>query len=298
MTGELAALAAAVGWALSSVLIKTATPRVRALKINAVYVWAAMVSGVIVAAAVGELDDAFAIPGGTSALLVGGAVIGAAGDLVFLRGITIHRVGPVFTSATSLFVLLSVLGGWLLLGDDVPAAAAVGGAVIVAGIYLINAEPRRDGEGRQAGVRGLITALRGAPIWAAGAAVAWSASVLMTDEALRDADPVAANALAHLATGAGYLVLAALLPALRPTGIARGDRLRVAASGLLVAGSVLAFLFALELSTASATAMISSSSPLFLVPLAWLFLKERFSRRTALGMALCIGGVFAVVSTM
>lgn len=297
MTGELAALAAAAGWAISSVLIKTATPRVRALKISAVHVWATMIGGVIVAAAVGELDDAFAIPGRASALLVGGALIATAGDLVFLRGITIHRVGPIFTSATSLFVLLTVLGGWLLLGDDVPAAAAAGGAVIVAGIYLINSEPRRDGENRQGGMRGFATALLGAPIWAAGAAVAWSAHVLMIDAALRDADPVAANALAHLATGAVYLVLAVLMPAIRPTGIVGADRLRLGASGLLYTGGALAFLFALELSTASVTAMLSSSSPLFVVPLAWLFLKERFSRRSALGMALCIGGVFAVVST-
>ena len=87
--GDFAALAGALGWAVSGVLIKSATVRVRAVKINVVYIFLTASLGLIVAAAAGQFEDVFTINRGDSALLLGGAVVGTTGDLALFRSITI-----------------------------------------------------------------------------------------------------------------------------------------------------------------------------------------------------------------
>lgn len=297
MSGELAALAAALGLALSSVVVKAATPRVRAIKINAVYIWITAGVALVVAALAGQMDAMFSIPARSAALLAGGAIIATTGDLALLRAITMREVGPAYTAATSLFVLFSVLGGWLLLGDEVSVSAWTGGAVIVAGVYLTNVNRAGDARLSLAVPKTFRDLTHSPAMFPAIAALLWTIAILMTDRGIDDADPIAANALANLAPAAVYAVWATVAASARPSGIEGLDKLRVGVSALLLAAAILSFMFALKLSTASTTAILLSSSPLFVVPLAALFLQERITRRVLAGVALCVGGVFAVVGT-
>jgi transporter family protein len=290
--GELAALGGALGWAISGVIIKSATIRVRAVRINAIYVFIGAGMGLIAVALAGTFDEIFEISGRDAALLMGGALIGSTGDLAILRSITIGDVGRNFTTATAMFVLLSTFGGWLILDENVATFAWTGGILILTGVYLTNV----TGEQRLSRPTfGGLGDLLSAPVLAVFAGSVWAISLLMYDEGLVANDVFAANVLAHVVIVALYLLAVAVWAPARPLPIKREDGTRVLISGLFLGVALISFIIAVDRSDASSTAILISSSPLFIVPLSVIFLGEKLTRRSAQGVAITLAGVFMVV---
>ncbi len=297
-SGDFAAIAGALGWAISGLLIKSATVRVRALKINAVYIFLTASLGLIVAAAAGQFEDIFSIERGDSALLLGGAVVGTSGDLALFRSITIGELGRNFTTATAVFVLASALGGWLILDESVSGYAWIGGLLILLGVYLTSVPAGAFKNGFSEIVPDSWRSWRyafSAPVFAIMAGILWMASLLMIDRGIAGHDAIAANGLSNLAPLVIYAAIVLVWAPARPLPMARADGLRVVTAGLLFGASILSFLFALELSDASSTAILVSSSPLCLVPLSVIFLRERLTSRATAGLGLTLAGVFLVV---
>ena len=294
-SGDFAALAGALGWAVSAIFIKSATVRVRALKINAVFIFLMASLGLIVAAAAGQFEDVFSIDRGDSALLLGGAVVGTTGDLALFRSITIGDLGRNFTTATAVFVLASAFGGWLILGESVSGYAWSGGMLILLGVYLTSVPPGAFNNGFGKIVADSWRDALSAPVFAIAAGLLWMASLLMIDEGIAEHHAIAANGLSHLAPLVIYAAIILIWAPARPLPMARADGLRVIAGGLIFGASMLSFFFALELSDASSTAMLVSSSPLFLVPLSVIFLREQLTSRATAGLGLTLAGVFLLV---
>ena len=291
--GELAALGGALGWAISGVIIKSATVRVRAVRINAIYVFIGAVMGLIAMIAAGTFDEIFEISGRDAALLMGAALIGSTGDLAILRSITIGDVGRNFTTATAMFVLLSTFGGWLILDENIATFAWAGGILILAGVYLTNITGKeRLSRPTFSGLGDLLSA----PVLAVFAGSVWAISLLMYDEGLVANDVFAANVLAHVVIVALYLLAVAVWAPARPLPIKREDGIRVIVSGLFLGAALISFVVAVDRSDASSTAILISSSPLFIVPLSVIFLGEKLTRRSAQGVAITLAGVFMVVA--
>ena len=291
--GELAALGGALGWAISGVIIKSATVRVRAVRINAIYVFIGAVMGLIAMIAAGTFDEIFEISGRDAALLMGAALIGSTGDLAILRAITIGDVGRNFTTATAMFVLLSTFGGWLILDENIATFAWAGGILILAGVYLTNITGKeRLSRPTFSGLGDLLSA----PVLAVFAGSVWAISLLMYDEGLVANDVFAANVLAHVVIVALYLLAVAVWAPARPLPIKREDGIRVIVSGLFLGAALISFVVAVDRSDASSTAILISSSPLFIVPLSVIFLGEKLTRRSAQGVAITLAGVFMVVA--
>ena len=301
-SGDFAALAGALGWAIAGLIIKTATIRVRALKINAVFIFLSASLGLIVAAAAGQLDDMFSIGRGDSALLLGGAVIGTLGDLALFRSITIGELGRNFTSATAVFVLASALGAWLILGESVSGYTWAGGMLILFGVYLTNIPAGAFGNAITSAINTGLSAMApsswrdalSAPVFAVAAGLLWAGSLLMYDKGIVGHEAIAANGLSHLAPLVIYAVIVLAWAPARPLPMAREDGVRVVVAGLLFGASILSFIFAIQLSDASSTAILVSSSPLFLVPLSVIFLRERLTRRAITGLVTTLAGVVLV----
>lgn len=290
--GELAALGGALGWAISGIIVKSATVRVRAVRINAIYIFIAAGMGLIAAAIAGTFDEIPGISGRDAALLMGGALIGSTGDVAILRSITIGDVGRNFTTATATFVLLSTLGGWLILNENVAAFAWAGGALIMIGVYLTNVTGDiRINRPSFSGLSDLLSA----PVLAILAGSTWAISLLMYDEGLKANDVFAANVVAHIVVFALYATAVIFWAPARPLPIKREDGIRIFISGLFLGGALISFIIAVDRSNASTTAILISSSPLFIVPLSVIFLGEKLTRRSAQGLAVTLVGVFMVV---
>ncbi len=111
--------------------------------------------------------------------------------------------------------------------------------------------------------------------------------------------------LAALRVTIGGLTLALLLrfqtrrsalePAARPLW-RRQDHLRAFGCGLVVAACIATQFLGTNLVSAHDAALLTTITPIFVVPLAWALLRERPQRRVALGMLVALIGVGVVVS--
>jgi drug/metabolite transporter (DMT)-like permease len=306
LAGRFSALAGAIGWATSGVIIKTVPPAVSAVQISAVYSWVALAMVLPVVALAGRLDELAALPARSIGFLIGASALYTVSDLAFLRLLAMGAVGWTFVTTTSLFILFSIVAGIVLLGDSVTWTASAGAAAIVGGIYLLNrrrtekearATAPADGASAMAQPirppRGFWFASR-LPI-SAGIALFWTAGLLFTDVGVEDADPFAAAALIGVVPAAVYALLATRLRAVRIPRVSNSDRLKVLASALAFGASAIAFTYALKFESAGITAILVSSSPLFAVVLAAVFLKERMNAVAVAGVVLCLAGIAAVL---
>jgi len=288
LLGQLAALAGAVGWAAGGVAIKTVSSSFSAVQISAVGYWVATVMMVLLVVATGSLDEFAGMPFQSMAWLAGAGVLYTFSDLAFVRLLALGAVGWTFVTTTSLFILFSLLSGVLILGDDMTVVAYIGAAAIVGGIYLIN----RSGTGALEPWRGLRLRL-GISV---GVAFVWAAALLMTDVGVEDADPFGAALWLAAVPAAFYVGFAAVSRRARISGAHSRDLRRLLAAALFFGATVLAWTAALKLETAGIAAILTSSSPLFAVVFAALFLRERLNRWSMLGVALCLAGIGFVLS--
>lgn len=293
--GQTAALLGALGWAVSSSIVKPALPRVGAYRVNFVYIWAATALGLAAAAAMGLMSETFTIAAGPAWLLAGGALVGTSGDLALLRAISFEDVGRPFMTSMGLFMLFSTAGDWLLFHDAPSLWVWPGGFAILLGIYLSHVPQVGPGQRSVVLVKPRFR-LAGSPsLFAAVAGFLWAASLLMTEKGLNGYSPIAANALANLGPAFAYTLWAVFSRKPRPVAMPKPDFWRVLVSGLLFGASVPGFIFALKLSNAGETSILMSTSPLFAVFLGWFFLKERPALRPLTGLALSMLGIFVVV---
>jgi drug/metabolite transporter (DMT)-like permease len=127
---------------------------------------------------------------------------------------------------------------------------------------------------------------------ALGAAALWGGMYVVSKDTFSAVPPITLGAL--------RLVLAALV--LGGALWARGRLPRPPGAGPLVAGALLATTLVLQfvgtdLATASQGALLTTTTPLFIAPMAWAFLGERPGWRTAFGILAGMAGVALAVGT-
>ena len=122
--------------------------------------------------------------------------------------------------------------------------------------------------------------------------MAWAASLLVLKPALGDLDPITTQAV--------RLPLASLVLFATPWGwgaprqLLTADRsmLRcVALLGVITAMSSVLFVTSVKLADVAVAAVLSSTAPLFALPLGLIFLGEGVTRPALVGTALAVGGV-------
>jgi drug/metabolite transporter (DMT)-like permease len=210
-------------------------------------------------------------------------VASAVGDTVFFESARALGLARAMTVSTT-YPLLSTLMAAVLLGEPLTPPMLAGSVVTLAGVALIvaakAAEPAPEGRfwiGMAAAV---------------AAAVAWAVSVILLKSPLGHVDPIAAQAvrlpiagMALLATPWGW----AGPGQLRRGGWALGGRLLVV--GVVTTASSVLFVAGLKYGGVAAGTVLSSTAPMFAIPLGFLFLGERVSTRSLLGTAITVAGI-------
>jgi len=139
--GESLALLNAVIWALTGVVTKGVGRDVRPIHIVTTQVWVGFLFLIGIGLVTGYLDDLAEVQIRSALYLAGGALVNTAGSLVFWQAITRSTVSKVYPTTQSIFISISVLAGWLFLGDS-PQIGVVGGAIlIIGGVILLNRKP-------------------------------------------------------------------------------------------------------------------------------------------------------------
>jgi drug/metabolite transporter (DMT)-like permease len=177
---------------------------------------------------------------------------------------------------------------FVLFGETLSPLAIVGVVVVLVGLYFLAAPSgplftglslKKPGE-----KRGMVLLLL--------AIIAWGVSTVVIRVTTKDLDPVVANLVRMAGTAA---VLAPFAVAQRRKAAAKvswGSAGAAVANGAISFGfGGILFLFALQKSGASLTSVLTSTSPVFLLPMSVFFLKEKVTGKLVLGAALSVLGI-------
>ncbi|HEY8476981.1 MAG TPA: GRP family sugar transporter [Chloroflexota bacterium] len=282
LIGEIAALGSALTWGITSLLLRSETPRADAVTLNALRTLAASAGLVVAAVALGEAGALLEVPSWALALLLISVVVGVGvGDTLYVEGLHLLGVARAMPISLSYPIFTTALAV-LLLGEEITPANALGIALVVAGVWLVAVPPGRPTEVPVGERRGLVVAV--------GSALCWTISTLTLRPALEVVSPLAAGALRlPMATAVLWFFV---LNRPGPKGpIPRRTALVMGATGLITATSALLFLVALDLAGAARAATLSSTSPLFAAPAAVVFLGERLTPRIVVGTVLAVVGI-------
>jgi drug/metabolite transporter, DME family len=282
--GALCALGSAITWAVTSLLVRALIPRFGSVGVNALR---STLSGALLLLWVvltGGLPALVTTSPRVVALLAVSIVFAIGiGDTLFFESTRSLGLGRAMTIATGYPVLAAVLAA-AFLAEPITTTLAAGTFLTLGGLALVVA-PRAEpvaGEARPA--VGVAAALL--------AALAWAISIVLVKAPLREIEPVDAQAI-RLPLAAALLWLTpwsrGALAAVRTCGRDAAWRLAVL-SGLTAISSVM-FIAGVKYAGVTVAAVLSSTAPLFAIPLGVLFLHERLSPIVALGAVITIIGI-------
>ena len=282
--GALLALGSAFTWAGTSLLVRTLTPPFTAAGLNAARTLAGGALLWIWVLGRGGAGGVAAIAAGDLALLAGSIVLAiAVGDTAFFDSTRRLGLGRGMTIAMTYPLVAAALAATLL-GEPLTWQLLTGAALTLLGLFLLvggRPEETAPSSGRGAGVAGALLA-----------AVAWGVSSVLLKAPLREVDPVTAQAI--------RLPLAGLLLAATPWARGLPDALRRAPAGAvarlaalsaLTALSSVMFVAGLKYAGVAVATVLSSTAPLFAIPLGLLFLGERLTRPALAGALVTVAGI-------
>lgn len=287
---ELAALAAAVCWALTGILAAAPAGHLGAIAFNRVRQVTVTLLLAIYVLASGTWRDLS--PEVVAPLVLSGLIGIFVGDTLLFTAL--NRIGP--RRAGILFALnapMSALLGWVFLGETLPPLALVGIALTCAGVMLAILFGKRPGQSAR------LESVTG-PLWIGvalglGAALGQSlGSIIARPVMAAGVDPFAASML-RVGVAAACLSVVMLLPfeTVKPRNTLTLKVLsQTALTGILAMGlGMTLLLYALSGGKVGIVSTLSATSPVLILPLLWLTTGERPARGAWAGALLVAAGM-------
>ncbi len=255
----------------------------------------------------------------------------ALGDTLYVYSIAVLGMNRAFTISIGLFAVFSFALSAAVLGESIGVATVVGAVLVLAGVYLVasfgpagtragaaapaadSSEPdNRDGLPPIAGGadvavepsvsttlrlsrRGLRPGSFGFGVLIlAVAALFWAIATVWLRDASSGFGPISVGAVRIPAAGAflGFVTMTQANTTLRRRAVPRRSFGVLTVAGLIGTGvGSLLFIFAVQEAGAGKTAVLSSISPIFALPIGAIFLGEKITRWLMLGTALAVGGI-------
>lgn len=197
--------------------------------------------------------------------------------------------------------LLSVIGGVVLLGEEMNLLLGLGVVAIVLGLWnLSRRSVVEKALGDDGGPRRLRSMLRPGIVFPIVAGTAFAVSDVLKKEGLASAADPTFGAMVAIGSALVFWMVATLLSPriLADLHLGPGSHLFLI-SGVLTALALISLFHALDRGNVSVVGPITSSSPLVIFALSALFLRdlETITRRTVLsGAAVVLGGSFVAAS--
>jgi drug/metabolite transporter (DMT)-like permease len=280
--GALCALGAALAWSVTSLLARSVIAHYGSVTINAVRSGVAgtlLVTWVVLSDGPATLVTMSWATFGLLTVSIVAAI--AVGDSVFFESTRAIGLGRAMTIATTYPIGAAVLAA-VLFGEIITTGIALGTLLTLTGVGVIvssrtEARPERLWFG----------------VWTAVlASVAWAVSTVMMKPPLREIEPLTAQAI-RLPLASVLLFLTpwtrGAVAALRDGG--SGPLLRMGVLSVVTAFSSVLFVASLKYAGVTVGAVLSSTAPLFAIPLGVLFLGERVSPAIVIGAIIAVAGI-------
>ncbi|MHB0871007.1 MAG: DMT family transporter [Chloroflexota bacterium] len=292
MIGEFSGLGCAAAWAVISTVMRSLSEKISPVVVNGLRCSFASVTLILLVVLLGHADAVTRLPlAGVAAILGSGLLGQTMGDAIYVRSMKLlgaSRAMPISSVNPMMTLVLAVI----FLGEPLTWGAVGGTVLVIGGIYLLAFPYNPLEQGGQ--LRGSSEKL--GLLLALAAAVCWSLSTILLKIGLASVDLFVANAIRMSMAAVLLLGLDAFQSRGRPPlGLGRRSLVVVGLAGILSAFSSLMYLTAVLYAGAAKAATLSATAPLFGLPLSIFFLRERFSRRIAVGTLLAVLGVWLVV---
>jgi drug/metabolite transporter (DMT)-like permease len=292
MIGELAALGAALSWAIAPILYRSALANIKPVSANIVRcsINGAVLFAVLLAGGLAGWLTALS-PWVIVLTVVSGVINLGVGDTLYLYGIKALGVSRAVPLASS-YPLFSFIWSILLLGQPIIFTALTGAALILLGIYLLTRPKTREiPVTRRAVSLGIAASL--------GTAIFWSLGITLMNVAVEAANVTSIEANYAIVTvriaSLGLLLLSASPLIDRDRGFLKIKRRDVAllCIGGLIANGVgwLMMNYSFTQIMASQAIPISSTSPLFAALAGFVLFHEKATLKTVLGGVAVVAGV-------
>ena len=282
--GALCATGSALTWALINLLVRSLSPAFNSVALNALR---STVGSVLIVAWIAAMDGLGGLTNmsGRAVWLLAISVILAVGvgDTIFFE--SVKWLGLVRAMTMSMiYPLFAALLAALLLGEAPTLQVSVGGLLTLAGLILTvrakGGEVPAHGRFRL----GLAAAVV--------AALAWAVSVILLKPALEEVDAVRSQAIRLPLAAAMLWVTPWAWSAHRPLREqGRAGLWQLFALGTLSAASSILFVAGVRHAGVAVATVLSSTAPIFALPLGFFFLGERVAPMAVAGIILTIIGI-------
>jgi drug/metabolite transporter (DMT)-like permease len=282
--GALCATGSALTWALINLLVRSLSPAFNSVALNALR---STVGSVLIVAWIAAMDGLGGLTD-TSAravwlLAISVVLAVGVGDTIFFE--SVKWLGLVRAMTMSMvYPLLAALLAVLLLGEAPTLQVSVGGLLTLAGLILTVRAKESEVPAHGRFRLGLVAALV--------AALAWAVSVILLKPALEEVDAVRSQAI-RLPLAAAMLWVTpwawSVHRPLREQG--RAGLWRLGALGALSAASSILFVAGVRHAGVAVATVLSSTAPIFALPLGFFFLGERVAPIAVAGIILTIIGI-------
>jgi drug/metabolite transporter (DMT)-like permease len=296
MIGELAALGAAISWAIAPILYRKALLNTKPISANIVR--CATNAGVLVAVLLllGKAGVLAALPSWVLAIVVLSGIIGLGiGDTLYMYGLKSLGVSRAVPLAAT-YPLSSLVWAVFLLGQPLSVTALVGAAAILVGIWLLSRQKAEEtavvkGKAAWLGIAACLTT-----------ALVWSVSITLMDVAVSTSGVVGLDAnyaIVTLRIASMALFLLLLAPFVdKAHGFLKMKRRTVillCIGGLVANGLGWLLMNYSFLDIAEAQAVpISSTSPLFAALAGFVLFREKATVKTVLGAVAIVAGIILI----
>ncbi len=297
MPGEAKALLAAALWAICGIVFAAQIRRLGPLTLNVIRCSAAVLFICLLVPFMGAGGELRHVSAATVVAMIGTGILATGlGDSLFFVSLPTLGASLAVPLSSSAYPLLTLFIAAVWLGETITLTVLLGSLLVILGIFLllwqtqpvavpsVN-EQRRSGPG----VRTSILLLMAATVF-------WTASTLWLRVGTGNLGPASAGLLR---TGAASVFLVSLLRPLEGRSASRfdiGSAAWVAMAGVVGLGlGSLLYIAAIEEAGAGKTAVLTSTMPLFNLPLVVLFLKERVTPRIVLGTITCVAGIAFII---
>lgn len=291
--GELAALGTSLCFSFSSLLFTFGGREVGAFLTNRARLFFALIFVIVLHfLSFGVFFPVSAAPERWFWLALSGGVGFAFGDACLFQAFV--RVGPRLSSLIMSFApALSVLLAWIVLGEALKAQDLLIIAVIIGGIaWVVSERPKRaaDVQAEHRDTRQHLIGL----LWAFGGAAGQAVGVIFTKIGLGNDVPALSGTLIRLVSA---FVIVWALSFVRGNFVSSLTTLREhpRATRAIVLGAFIGpvvgvwlTLVAVQRAPVGIASTLSSLTPIFLLPVSYVLLRERFSRRAIAGTLIVI----------
>jgi len=294
MIGTICALTAALVWAGSSTIIKSITTKIDALSLSALRLCVASLLLLAVISLSGRITEFINTPLMPLVYVIISGIIGlAVGDTVFIKSLSYLDVSRAFPIAQCAYPVFTMFLAVSLLGESFTWVTGLGTFLVLLGIYLITSTWKASGINsapRRISGKGIVLALI--------AGIGWAVATVTLKLGVMEMDPLVAGAI-RISSAAIVLLPFALSQrkrgALQLRKYGSPSLALALTSGFISPGmGMVFFIIAIQLLGAGKTAVLSATSPLFLLPFSVFILKERLTRLTLIGIFTGVTGICLV----